>query len=80
MEVRGRQNRILGRFERLDKFLMPFWRVLRASCAEKVANMWSSWAQLGPQLGTQNEPKSKQKSINFCMLLGIGFLGTLVDF
>ena len=41
---------------------------------------WPTWPQLGPQLGPQNEPKSKQKSINFCMLLGIGFLGTLVDF
>ena len=52
----------------------PLGRVLGASWGVLGASWWPSWFQLSSQKGTQIDPKSKQKSINFWMPLGIGFL------
>ena len=54
--------------------------VLGASWGVLGVSWWPTWLQLGSQNGAQIDQKSKQKSINFWMPLGIGFLKNVGGF
>ena len=58
----------------LGGVLAASWGVLGASWRRPGASWWPTWLQLGSQNGAKIHQKSKPKSINFLMPLGIGFL------
>ena len=69
---------LLGGLERLGGLLGASWgplgRLLGRLGGLLGASWWPTWLQVEPQNGAKIDQKSKQKSINFSMPLGIRFL------
>ena len=68
----------LGGLERLGGLLGGSWGPLGGLLGRLGgllgASWWPTWFQVDPQKGAKIDQKSKQKSINFSMPLGIRFL------
>ena len=69
---------LLGGLERLGGLLGGSWGPLGGLLGRLGgllgASWWPTWFQVDPQKGAKIDQKSKQKSINFSMPLGIRFL------